>query len=329
MTDSRMMVMVASLERHLQAERKILDEAIMGQRGIPVGLAYPPIPANYIFKLNQQSISDADYVFLLIGSEYGALTDKGVGYIHATYAAAQAARKPVVSLIYSGDKVHNVDSFDRKRLEGLIQQLKDGNVYYWSDEDSLRDSAERALESITEAFPSVGWIKADLQPLVPETNHDDQNLIQKLKNQVSQLSHKLQRAHVPSQPVDVSFAKDSRPWLLSYQCNAFREGRLKQIEGQVHLPLEDVFEWLSPTLLAPVTEAKVRAILSSRIHDLVLSNAQREWKGSHAVSDIRIHQNSIDDLKLRLRALLLIAFDHHGRWHLTEAGEQLALQRES
>ena len=174
MSESRMMVMVASLERHLEEERKILNEAIVGQNGLPVGLAYPAIPANYIYKLNLQCIQDADYVVILLGTEYGALSDKGVGYIHATYAAAQAARKPVVSLIYNGEKWHDTDSFDKKRLEGLVDQLKTGVVYYWHDWDSLRDGAERALEYIYETYPSVGWIKADLKPLVPDSSKDDQ-----------------------------------------------------------------------------------------------------------------------------------------------------------
>ena len=329
MTDSRMMVMVASLERNLQEEHKILLEAIVGQRGIPVGLAYPAIPANYIYKLNLQCIADADYVFLLIGTEYGALTDKGVGYIHSTYAAAQAARKPIVSLIYTGEISYPVDSFDRKRLEGFVNQLKNGIVYYWSDEDSLRDVTERALEQVTEIYPSVGWVKSDLQPLVPVSNSDDQNVIHKLKTQVSLLTQKVQLFHSVQKVVDVSFDKDNKPWSLTYQCNAFREGRLKQIEGRLTFDLPGIFKWISPTLLGPVTEAKLRAVLSSRIHDFVLEKAQREWPGSHAVSDIRINQNSIDELKMRLRALSLIAFDAHGRWHLTQAGEQLALQREN
>ena len=328
MTDSRMMVMVGSLERHLQEEHKILLEAIVGQRGLPVGLAYPAIPANYIYKLNLQCLTDADYVFLLIGSEYGALTDKGVGYIHSTYAAAQAARKPIVSLIFNGEVKHPVDTFDRKRLEGFVNQLKNGIVYYWSDADSLRDSAERALEQITETYPSVGWVKSDLQPLVPVSNSEDQNLIHKLKTQVTLLTQKLQLFHTDHKVSEASFENDNQPWKMSYQCNAFREGRLKQIEGHLVFDLPGIFAWISPTLLAPVTESKLRAVLSSRIHDFVLEKAQKEWPGSHAVSDIRISQNSIDDLKMRLRGLSLIAFDTHGRWHLTPAGEQLALQKQ-
>jgi hypothetical protein len=328
MSDSRMMVMVASLERHLQEERKILNEAIVGQQGLPVGLAYPAIPANYIFKLNLQCISDADYVVLLLGSEYGALTDKGVGYIHATYAAAQAARKPIISLIYNGAEKSISDSFDQKRLQGLVDLLKPGIVYYWNNADSLRDCAERALEQVFETYPSVGWIKADLQPLVPEISQDEQSLIHKLKSQVSQLKRKLHSTGSSEQDEDIALSKDSKPWTVNYQCNAFREGRLKQFEGHVNLTIPQIFEWLSPSLLSPVTEARLRAVISSKLHDSVLKKAQATWKGCHAVSDVKVEQNSFDELKMRLRSLNVISFDSHGRWQLTQGGEKIALQRE-
>jgi hypothetical protein len=324
-----MMVMIASLERGLTEQRKVLQEAILGQNALPVGLAYPAIPANYIYKLNTQCIADADYVLMLIGTEYGALTDKGVGYIHATYAAAQAARKPIVSLIYSGEKRALDDKFDAKRLEGLIDLLKSGTVYYWHDQDSLRDSAEIALEQVFEAYPSVGWIKADLQPLVPNTSSDDQSLIQKLRTQVTQLKQKLHIVNVEANVDEVSLGSDSKPWHADYQCNAFREGRLKQVDDSVELSLELIFEWLSPSLLSPTTEARLRAVISGKINPTVLAKAQATWRGCHAVSDIKVSQNSIDDLKLRLRALNVIAFDGHGRWQLTPAGERIALQRES
>ena len=121
------MIMVASLEREMHAARKTVFEAIFGMSGIPVGLAYPLTPANYLLKLNQQCITDADYLLLIIGEEYGALSDKGVGYLHATYASALAQRKPIVSLIYQGrQKLSHLDEFDQKRLAGFIQQLQKG-----------------------------------------------------------------------------------------------------------------------------------------------------------------------------------------------------------
>lgn len=320
MSDRRMMVMVVSLERHLEEERKVLFEAIAGQRGIPVGLPFPAIPANYIFKLNSQYISDADYIFLLMGNEYGALTDKGVSYVHSTYASAQALRKPIVSLIYNGIETKRQDALDKKRLDGFLKQLSKDSVYYWHNDESLRDCAERALEHIFEHEPAPGWRKSSVVSHVAE----DHSLVRQLKAQVVQLTNRLKSSIAES--AELKLDDDLAPWKFGYQCHAFREGRLRHFSGQMAMAIQDAFECLSPTLLAPVSEARLQIVLSNRIHYEVLKSAQSEWLGCHAVSDIKVDQESLDELKVRLRALHLIEFDDQGRWLLTHEGEQQAIK---
>ena len=326
MSERRMMVLVAALERHQDSERKVVQEAIVGQGAVPVGLAYPAIPANYIHKLNLHAMADADYVLLLIGTEYGPLTERGVGFIHTLYNTAQASRKPVLSLIYRGERSSR-DPFEQKRLDGLISSLTSGLIYYWHDADSLRDAVELGLEQLFETYPSLGWLKADLQPLLKAINPQEDHLVRQLRNQIRQLEHRLKVLASQDDGSALSFAADHRPWRVAYQCNAFREGRLKPFDGVLAMDLAEVFQWTSATLLSPTSETRLRALVASRLHERVLHQAKRAWSGSHAVSDIRIDQASFDELKTRLRALGLISFDHHGRWQLTDNGELIALQR--
>ena len=143
---------------------------------------------------------------------------------------------------------------------------------------------------------------------------------------VQQLKNKVQSDPKDSASDDIDFSKDQHDWKVRYHCNAFREGKLKQLEGELSFPLREVFDWLSPTMMSPVTESRLRVVISGRIQSAVLANARTYWAGSHAVSDIKIQQASFDDLKLRLKALSVIAFDQQGRWYLTPAGEQAALQ---
>jgi len=327
MQESRMMVMVAALERNQETERKVVQEAIHGQGGVPLGLPYPAMPTNYIHKLNLQCMADADYVLLLIGTEYGPLTERGVGYIHTLYAAAQSTRKPVLSLIYSGERDAAVDRFEQKRLDGLVSSLKSGLIYYWQDADSLRDGIELGLENMFETYPSLGWVKAEIQPLFHEINPQNDKLVRQLRQQISQLERKLKVVKSKDAPLAHSFSDDHRPWQVGYQCNAFREGRLKPFDGVLTLDLAEVFQWASATLLSPTTETRLRALMASRLHERVLHSAKKAWSGSHAVSDIRIDQASFDEFKTRLRGLGLISFDQHGRWQLTANGEVMALRK--
>lgn len=321
-----MMVMVASQERHLTEERKIIQEAIVGQGGFPVGMAYPSVPANYIHKLNLQCVADADYVLLLIGTEYGALTVNGLSYTHAIYTAAKTAKKPILSLIFNGQPRIAQESFDQKRLAGLIDVLKHGAVHHWHNHDTLRDATEIGLEHLFESHPSAGWVKASQKSVSADTSNEHMNLMRKLKRQVAELSEKLHS--VASKPVTIDSVFDAKapPWAIQYHCNAFREGRLEQVEGQIDAELLTVFKWTSASLLSPIQESKLRAVIAKRIQYQVLIKTQSVWRGCHAVSDVRIGDVSIDELKMRFRALGLVSFDDQGRWRLSPVGEQLALQ---
>jgi hypothetical protein len=326
MQNNRMMVMVASLERHLENERKIIYEAIVGQSAIPVGLSFPSMPANYLLKLNNQCLIDSDYLFLLIGKEYGPVTEKGTSNLHQIHATAQAMRKPIVSFVYNGSALGSVDAFDQKRREGFTNVLKKGTVFYWSTADELRDCVERGLEHVQEMYPSVGWIKSDLQPLVPDLKHSENDMISKLKVQIDHLKKRIEKATHIARDVKIDFQSDPYPWVVKYNCNAFREGRLKQFGGQLSFELQEVFGWLSAALLSPITESRVQALLVGKIHPLVLSEAKKQWIGCHAVSDVKIEQASLDTLKKRMRAQGLIDFDDHGRWRLTPAAEKYSLE---
>ncbi len=317
MSERRMMVMLASLERNLVKERRIITEAILGQGGLKVGLSYPALPANYLHKLNLTCLDDSDYVVILLGNEYGSLTPQGVSYVHAIYATAQASRKRVISLIYTGSSMVRSDPFDQKRLQGLKDLLKTTSVYFWKNSEELRDCAERALEDMFESYPSTGWVKSNSQ-----TSTEQQQLIDQLNHQVTHLKMQLTQKDNDRQ---LDFTLNDTPWSVSYTCNAFREGRLKQIQDNLSLDMSQVFQWIAVPLLTPMTEAKLKATLSNHLVAQALSGAKKNWIGCHAVSDIKISSSSFNDLKLKLRKQNLIRFDINGRWMLTSMGEQIVL----
>lgn len=319
--------MVVSLQRDLEDQRKIIFEAIIGQQGLPVGLAYPDMPVNYIHKLNLQLLAAADYVVVLLGRNYGAVSDQGVGQVHALYASAQAARKPVFSLIYEADSAAEEDSYDHKRLQGLIENLQQWPTYRWHDADSLRDCTELAIEAIYESNPAAGWVKADQSLSNLHKAPQDQRLISALQEEITQLKDQLQRYQQSADEQAMSCEQPVEPWNFDYRCNMFREGQLKQLTGQLTQTLDRVFAWLAPTLLSPTTEARIQGVIALNLHDTVFAIAQSKWVGCHAVSDIKVTQVSFNHLKLRMRALNLVMFDSKGRWQLTKAGEQLALAR--
>ncbi|GGX59962.1 DUF4062 domain-containing protein [Saccharospirillum salsuginis] len=318
MSDTKPLIMVASLDRHLQKERSALFEALMAQGCIPTGLPFPAVAANYLWKLNQIAINDADYVFLLIGREYGPLSEKGVGYLHQTYAAARAAHKTVVSFIYTGDEKPVLSEIDQTRLTELIAQAKTGINYEWDSEETLRDKAELAVEYVLETYPQPGWCRALDEP------HENREL-EALREQVAQLKREMEKDRADT-IADLSLLHDPKSvWKTRFNCKAFREGQLKVLSGELSVPWKTVFGWLAAPLLTPIPENKVFTLLSEYMQPLALQDIKRRWRGSHAVADVKPDRASFDQLKLQLRGTELIRFDDQGRWRLTEAGESVAM----
>ncbi len=318
MADKKQLIMVASLDRHLQKERNALYEALMAQGCIPTGLPFPAVAANYLWKLNQLAISDADYVFLLIGREYGPLSEKGVGYLHQTYAAARALHKTVVSFIYTGDEKPVLSDLDQTRLAELTAQAKTGIYYEWFNEETLRDKAERAVETVLETYPQPGWQRAVDKPL---QNRE----LEALQEQVARLKLEMEKGKA-STIVDHSLLEDAKAvWKTQFSCKAFREGQLKVVSGELNVPWKTVFGWLAAPLLTPISENKVYTLLSDYMQPLALVEIKRRWRGSHAVADVKPDRAAFDQLKLQLRSMALISFDDQGRWRLTEAGESIAM----
>lgn len=327
MNDHKTIVMLASLEREMLSSRRVVQEAIHTLQCLQIGLAYPAIPANYIHKLNLQCITDCDYVLLLIGHEYGPLDDKGVGYLHAIYAAALAARKPFLALI-KRDVVPSLGTgtYDQSRLRGFLNSLNDERCIEWSDHDELRDMTEQGLERLFEQFPSVGWQRGDIKKTVNfQADQSTSDKVLALEEELAHLRDSLGFDHDDRVFDQEGFSQ--KIWSVNYQCNAFRDGSLKQLKHETRLALTDVFLGVGPTLLTLTPPSKLHSVLTREITSVALEQSQAQLSGCHAVSDIRINEQSMDDLKVMLRALNLIRFDQRGSWLLTTLGERVLLKQ--
>lgn len=319
MSEIKHLVMVASLERHLLKERNALYEALVAQGSVPTGLPIPAVSANYLWKLNALAIADADYIFLLIGSEYGPLSEQGVGYLHQAYAAGRAKHKTVVALIYNGDIKPTSGVLDQTRLSELVAQLKSGIYYEWHNEETLRDAAERAMEYVLETYPTDGW-----QRSTSKSAHSKE--LEALRAQLAQVRRELE-AERATEILDLSMLEDKTAhWHTEFSCKAFREGQLKVLSGQLNVPWKTVFGWLAAPLLTPISESKVYTLLGDHLQPLALRDVQTHCRGCHAVADVKPDRAAFDQLKLQLRSMALIRFDGQGRWRLTEVGETTAMR---
>ena len=315
MSDLSYQVMIGSTQADLSPETRMVQECLAAQGVNVSGFSFPKHTDNYLWKLNLNCLSNADYLYLIIGHEYGPLSPTGVGYMHRLFASAQASNKPIVSLIYNGhNKPHGNDA-DKNRLTEFTNQLQSSEHFFWHDQTSLLHATEVSLEQMFDKFPARGWVR-------PEhvSKHGGQE-INILKRQIALLKKEMEQLRQNSfQPLF------DQKIPLPYQYKCFYGGTLKTLSHQTEWPLDEIFLAVAPIIMDEQPEAKVRSNFFDQVLDHEKPILGRITPEAHAFVDLKIPLNTFYSIKVLLRAYGLVAV-RKGSWKLTPYGEQCALNR--
>ena len=318
MNELRYQVQVICSQPDLEAERRVVEEALVAQNAFVCGFSYPRQTDNYLWKLNQNTLKDADYALVVVGGQYGSLSPTGVGYVHRNFAAAQASGKPILSLIYTGSQKQVVDGTDQKRLAELVVQLKQGNYLEWKDLEDLRSKAEIGFEELVDRHPSRGWVRPEFLA------HNGGQEVKALRRQIGLLKKELENIRLGLGADDDSDMVD-----LPYQCKMFTGGTMTNVDGHARWPWHRVFLTVAPLLMDEVPESKVRAGFFDQILDAERDKLTQAMPTAHAFVDLKVPTNQFNGIKVKLRAQGLITI-RQGKWKLTPLGEhRLLMQSEA
>lgn len=315
MTEVRYQVQIVSMLKDLEKERRVIEEALAAQDAFSCGFSYPDYTEHYLWKLNQNSLSDADFVIVLLGNQYGPMSATGVGFVHRAYASAHAMGRPILSLAYRGDAKPMLDETDNKRLTELRNQLKKGLYIEWRNEDELRDGIERGFEQLVENHPARGWVR----PENSVQNGDQQ--VKALRKQVALLRKELEKVRLGHQS-----EVDQAPQFIDlyYECKVFYGGSMKTMNGHASWPLEKIFLAVAPTMMEETPESKIRTVLFEQLLDKEKPKLMHKVPDAHAFVDLKITSASFDNVRVKLRANGLMTF-RQGKWKLTPLGEHRLL----
>lgn len=315
MSDVRYQVQIVSMQMDLDKERRIVEEALAAQNAFYCGFSFPGHTDQYLWKLNQKTLSDSDFVVLLLGNQYGPMSATGVGFVHRTYASAHAMGRPILSLVYRGDAKPMADQTDLKRLEEFRTQLKKGLYIEWRNADELRDGIERGFEQLVENHPCKGWVR----PEDRIQNVDQQ--VMALRKQVALLRKELEKVRLGSVPTD---DKEQQTVALAYECKVFFGGTMKNVNGLTNWPLEKVFMVVAPSMMEETPENKIKTVLFDQVLEDEKPKLMRKIPQAHAIVDLKLSAQSLDTVRVKLRANGLMTF-RQGKWKLTPLGEHRLL----
>jgi hypothetical protein len=315
MSDVRYQVQIVSMQTDLDKERRIVEEALSAQDAFYGGFSFPDHTDHYLWKLNQKTLSDTDFVVILLGNQYGPMSATGVGYVHRTYASAYAMGRPTLSLVYRGDAKPTADETDFKRLEEFRAHLKKGLYIEWRNKDELRDAVERGFEKLVENNSAKGWVR----PEDRIQNVDQQ--VMALRKQVALLRKELEKVRLGSGPTE---DKEQQSLSLAYECKVFFGGTMKNINGLANWSLEKLFMTVAPSMMEEIPENKIKAVLFDQILETERPKLMRQVPQAHAIVDLKLASQSLDTIRVKLRANGLMTF-RQGKWKLTPLGEHRLL----
>ena len=296
MAEKRYMVAVCSTTLNLEKQRNVVFEALAANNCIATSFPFPNPTDPYLWKLCLRAIAECDFCVMLIGENYGALNQSGVGYVHQALSQAHVFKKPIHSLIYSGQARSSLNADDQNRLQQFTQGLIKTTAHsYWRDEDHLRDVCEGMVEKMQEKHNLAGWLPSNQINNTPlDCGEVD------LKKQVELLNNALKKEREKNLHIGADFEQQTQIFTMQYQCNAFRDGTLIKVEDSCSIELKSYFKMFSASLNLGCSTNKLKTALNTYLQKTQIEKVKRKVKKAHAITQMQVDESQFEKLLLSL-----------------------------
>ena len=297
MLDKRYQVFITTSGKEMQPERMVVSQTLMGMGFFSWGLEQRT-PLSTAFARRQ--IDDCDYVFLLLGSQYGEQSVSGVSYLQLEYIYAVTKQKPIIVFMHENpesreealqeSKKELKDRFYefRHQLQKEVEQV----ITYRTLRD-LEMSMRSYMPQMLERYPVSGWVR-------PQSIQTLQDEIDKLKSQLNQA--KAQPATADVDPF-LSLPRVTMNDLVSfdYRMHAYQDGNFKELNPIREMTWADVLKILAQEFHQAVPEEYFSKVLNQYLNETGLEDAQKQMPRAHAVSRCQINVRSLHLIKQQMR----------------------------
>ena len=304
-----------------------LSYELVKHQCIPMGIGMKPAVDNNHWDIIRAMIDESDAVFLVIGNSYGDLSPSGVSYVHMAYIYATTQGKPIFPFCLKESESSNVRN---AHLEEFRKLLSSHKVRFWTVEADLRKQLLMAIRKLKSAH-NLGLMPIESEsshvpaavpvPGTPVSPPHQMKQIRALKRELEEAKKAL--ATTPETPQ--KNRSKNKYVMVSYSAKVFSGGNFKIITDTWNMTWDSIFLAVAPHMLKPISEEKMRLVISAALATDVQSPIKQQHPNSHAVADIRLSSDSMNRVKIYLRGQDLIREVMQGRdirWKLTESGDQ-------
>lgn len=125
-------IYICSTYKDLVEERKVVANAILNLKQIPLGVEHSIASSQSPFDIMKRFIDESDCIILLLGQRYGTIYNNDVSYIEAAYNYTLEKNKPILCLLKNID-----DTNIPKDLKRFRKRLLKTKVLFWNNVDDL------------------------------------------------------------------------------------------------------------------------------------------------------------------------------------------------
>ena len=317
----RFLVYVASNHKGLESERYEVSRQLARMGILSCGFPCREDITPYDWNLAKSQIEDADLFIMILGDDYGPIAPTGISYLHRELVYAQSLSKPILSFV-KNTLPSQQQSEEQRRLAGFHGVVSKGAFRLWHLREELIAHVKTAVVNAL-SHKSGGWLK------LSSVDSDD-NFV----NPISAFADAKNAADAKNPVVAISVAEakaDNKQWALQarqlsrlqFSAKVYEAGNNTLEEISVSQRWDALFNCAGEIMKAPSSEDRLRQGFEKLVDDEVKRRLLQQHPSAHAIDDIRINRNQMQQLLDQWLELgLVISVNRGGRnaWQLTPKG---------
>jgi hypothetical protein len=327
--DKRYQVFVSSTYADLKEERRAVIQTIIELNCIPAGMELFPAADEEQLAFIKRVIDDCDYYLLIIGGRYGSVNESGISYTEQEYDYAIGKGLKVIALLHENpDDIplgkSEKEPIAREKLQKFRERVSKGRlVKFWKTAADLPGLVSVNLSHAMNAYPAVGWVRADrpanVQVLneineVRKENSELQKLVTTYKKKLNDLA--------PVPPVKDLAGLDEKTTLNGKYYDTYYNRNHRH--WRVETTWQEIFGYISPYLVKHPNEDVVKSVLAEALFNTTTERGVVEG----------LDDQDFQTVGVQLKALGLVSIDYSQTtsggmalfWSLTGAGERLMVE---
>jgi hypothetical protein len=331
--DKRYQVFVSSTYADLQEERRAVIQAVIESNCIPAGMELFPAADEEQLAFIKRVIDDCDYYLLIIGGRYGSVDESGISYTEQEYEYAVSRGLKVIALLHENPEAiplgkSEKEPLAREKLQKFRDKVSKGRlVKFWKSAAELPGLVSVNLSHAMNAYPAVGWVRADRAANVEVLGEINEVRKQNelLRTQIGNYKTAL-AAHTTPPALEDLAGLDDKIKLEGTYWSGFQA---KRKDWNVTTTWRKIFAYISPYLVEHPSAERVKQILLSALFD----DAAVGESGT-SVRNQHLNDQDFQTVSVQLKALGLVNIDYTQTvsgsmglfWTFTSRGERLMVE---